>query len=291
MEVRQLEYFVAVAEDLHFGRAADRLHIGQSAVSQQIARLERELGAQLFDRTTRRVQLTAAGRRLLPEATATLLAVQRLRAVVAEPLDEVTGVLSLGTSEGLGDRLDQVLDAIATRAPQLRVRLVSLPSAARLDALRRGELDAAFVRSATDAADLAAVTVWTETLVAALPATHPAAAQSVLTLAELSAVPLRLSPRETNSGLHDLLEEQFRSIGVQPVRGAPIISVYDALAEIGAGQTAWTVLYSAAAEQLRVRRVAFRRLDLPAIRTDVVTTHGPRPPAVQILLDACLAAS
>src|SRR5690349_24996895 len=130
MEVRQLEFFVAVAEELHFGRAAERLHIGQPAVSQHVARLERELGVQLFDRTTRRVRLTGAGRRLLPEAHATLTAFGRLRAAVAEPAGDITGRLRIGTSEGLGDRLDQVLDQIATLAPAVDVRLVSLPSVA-----------------------------------------------------------------------------------------------------------------------------------------------------------------
>ncbi|WP_198675874.1 LysR family transcriptional regulator [Kribbella monticola] len=291
MEVRQLEYFVAVAEDLHFGRAADRLHIGQPAVSQQIARLERELGAQLFDRTTRRVQLTAAGRRLLPAAKEALTAIGRLRATVVEPVDELAGTLRIGTSEGLGDRLDQVLDSMANQAPRLQVRLVSLPSAGRLDALRRGQLDAAFVRPAPQVTDLSTVPVWTETLVAALPATHPAAARSVVKLGDLADVPLRMSPREANPGLHDLLERQLESMEVEPARGVPIISVYDALAEIGTGDAAWTVLYSAAAEQLRVRRIAFRKLDLPAVQTVVVTPPGPQPAAVQLLLDTCLTAS
>jgi DNA-binding transcriptional LysR family regulator len=290
VEVRQLEYFIAVAEDLHFGRAADRLHIGQPAVSQHIARLERELGAQLFDRTTRRVQLTAAGRRLLPEAKATLTAFARLRATVAEPVDELTGVLRVGTSEGLGDRLDLVLDSIATRAPHLQVRLVSLPSSTRLDAVRRGELDAAFVRPAPHAADLTTVTVWTESLVAALPATHQLAARSVLRLADLADVPLRMSSRDANPGLHDLVEDLVQSAEVDQQRGAPIISVYDALAEIGTGDTAWTVLYSGAAEQMRARRIAFRKLDLPAIPTVVATSIGPQSAAVQLLLDSCLTA-
>lgn len=286
MEVRQLEYFVAVAEDLHFGRAAERLHIGQPAVSQHIARLERELGAQLFDRTTRRVQLTAAGGRLLPEAKASLAALERLRAAVAEPADDLTGILRVGTSEGLGDRLDQVLESIATRAPHLQVRLVSLPLATRLEALRQGDLDAAFVRPAPQVADLATLTVWTEALVAALPATHPAAARSVVRLVDLAGVPLRMSSRDANPGLHDLLEDHFRTMNVEPARGAPILSVYDALTEIGTGDTAWTVLYSAAAEQLRTRRIAFRRLDLPSVETVIATTLAPQRAAVQLLLDA-----
>jgi DNA-binding transcriptional LysR family regulator len=291
MEIRQLEYFVAVAEDLHFGRAAERLHIGQPTVSQQVARLERELGALLFDRTTRRVELTPAGRRLLPEAKAALEALERLRAAVAEPLDQLTGVLRIGTSEGLGDRLDRALDSIATRAPQLEVRLVSLPATARLDAVRQGELDAAFVRPAPQVTDLATFSVWTEALVAALPATHPAAARSVLTLGDLADVPLRISRRAANPGFNDLVEDLLRSMHFDPPRGAPIISVYDALVEIGTGAVAWTVLYASAAERLRVRRIAFRKLDVPAVQTVVATARGPQSPGVRLLLDSCLAAA
>src|SRR5207237_6990130 len=104
-------------------------------------------------------------------------------------------------------------------------------------------------------------------------------------LADLAEVPRRLSSRDANPGLHDLLEDHLQSMEVRPVRGAPIISVYDALAEIGTGDAAWTVLYSAAAEQLRARRIAFRKLDLPAVQTVVATRLGPPPAAVQLLLD------
>ncbi|HEY3715028.1 MAG TPA: LysR family transcriptional regulator [Jatrophihabitantaceae bacterium] len=105
MELRQLEYFAEVAELLNFGRAAERLHVGQPAVSQQIQRLERELGQPLFDRSARTVRLTEAGQRLLPEARAVLAAVERARA--AAQGGPASGPLRLGTSTGLGERLSR----------------------------------------------------------------------------------------------------------------------------------------------------------------------------------------
>ncbi|MFF4290526.1 LysR family transcriptional regulator [Streptomyces sp. NPDC001633] len=113
MELRQVRYFVTVAHELHFGRAAERLHIVQSAVSQQVRRLERELGAELFDRSARQVRLTAVGARFLPEAQALLAAEERARAVVAELTAGRSRTLRLGTSTGLGAHLDRVLDALA----------------------------------------------------------------------------------------------------------------------------------------------------------------------------------
>lgn len=168
MELRQLVYFVTVAEELHFGRAAERLHIVQSAVSQQIRRLERELGAELFDRSPRHVRLTGAGERLLPEARTVLAAVDRARAAVA-PAE----VLRLGTSTGLGAHLDRVLAGFAERKPAVQVELVSLPARERLARVVDGRLDAAFVRGAEPLAGVRVLPLWPDPLVAALPAGHP----------------------------------------------------------------------------------------------------------------------
>ncbi|WP_175084732.1 LysR family transcriptional regulator [Candidatus Frankia nodulisporulans] len=133
MELRQLRYVVAVAEEGHFGRAAERLCTGQPAVSQQVRRLERELGIDLFDRTPRGVRLTAAGELFLPEARAVLAAQDRARAVAARLAGEYTGTLRLGTSRGLGERLAAVLERLRWRAPHLEVDLVAAPTRVRLD--------------------------------------------------------------------------------------------------------------------------------------------------------------
>ncbi len=145
MELRQLRYFTAVADEGGFGRAAERLHIVQSAVSQQISRLERELGVELFDRSARRVKVTPAGERLLLEARAVLDAADRTRRVAATLAAGEEGVLRLGTVHGPGDRIYRLLDRLAGIAPRLEVRPERRPPQARLAAVRSRALDAAVV--------------------------------------------------------------------------------------------------------------------------------------------------
>jgi DNA-binding transcriptional LysR family regulator len=146
VELRQLQYFVAVAEELHFGRAAQRLHIVQPAVSQQIRRLERELGVPLLDRTPRRVRLTTQGERLLAEARTVLAAADRTAAVAAQLALHDRGRLRVGTSPGLSDRLEQILLTLRQDAPELQVELDNRPGLEQLDAVARGDLDLALVR-------------------------------------------------------------------------------------------------------------------------------------------------
>ncbi|MGW7492518.1 LysR family transcriptional regulator [Streptomyces sp. NPDC054786] len=179
MELRQVRYFVMVAQELHFGRAAEKLHIVQSAVSQQIGRLERELRTELFDRSARQVRLTAVGERFLPEARALLAAEQRARAVIAEFAEVRAATLRVGTSTGLGAHLDRVLEALADLAPEIRVELVAARARERLDRVASGELAAAFLRGEPRDGQrdgLRFVPLWQDPLVAVVPARHPPAA-------------------------------------------------------------------------------------------------------------------
>ncbi|CAG7647057.1 LysR family transcriptional regulator [Actinacidiphila bryophytorum] len=282
MELRQLHYFATVAAELSFSRAAEQLHIVQPGVSQQISRLERELGVPLFHRTTRQVRLTPAGERLLPEARAALDAAERVRQLAVElAAGTEPAALRIGTSQGLGDRLDRILEAAG-----VPVRLTARPLHDRLAAVRSGELDAAFVRVLTGAPGLDLLPLWTDPLVAALPAAHPLAAQPALTPEQLSALPVRLAPAEQNRPLHDLLT----AAGVGRLRAAPFTTVQDTLAEIGSGPPTWTVLYAAVADLTPVRRVAFRPLTAPTPTTSLAVRPGHRPPGLRDFLAACRSA-
>ncbi|MFC5181567.1 LysR family transcriptional regulator [Actinomadura harenae] len=287
MELRQLEYFVAVAEELGFARAAERLHVVQPAVSKQIARLERELGVPLFDRSTRHVRITSAGERLLPEIRAVLAAAARVDRIAAGIASGADGVLRIGTSQGLGDRLDQVLDRLAAAAPRLRVRLSGAPLAERLAAVRGGALDAAFVRVLGDAPGLELLPLWTEPLVVVLPAAHPLAGHATLTIDQVAGLPVRLSAREVNPVLHELVTAAIAATGREPRFGPPFTNLQDTLAELAAGPATWTVLYEAATPQVPVGRVAYRRLAGPEPMTYLAVPPGPPSPAVRLLLDAC----
>lgn len=282
MELRQLRYFVTVAEELHFGRAAERLHIAQPAVSQQVRRLERELKVELLDRSPRRVRLTEAGLRFLPAARAVLAAADQARASVAELAGGRAEVFRLGTVTGLGERLDGVLDGFAAKAPALQVELVALPVHERLAHVADGRLDAAFVRSpAGDSPDLDFLPAWDDPLVVALPARHPLAAQDEVRLADLAPVPLRLTERRNHPALVDLVLSSCQQAGFEPVPAPTSTTLQDTLAAIGAGSPMWTVVYASNARQVHNPRVAFRPfanggLALPiavAVRAGAVSPH------------------
>ncbi|MGA5821221.1 LysR family transcriptional regulator [Kitasatospora sp. NPDC094028] len=286
MELRQLRCFVAVAEELHFGRAAERLLLGQPAVSQQVRRLEREVKVELFDRSPRYVRLTPAGERFLPAARRVLAAEDAARALAAELA--APAVLRLGTVTGLGERLDLILDAYQRRAPEVRVELESVPVRERLVRLADGRLDAAFVRGAVadGSPELRFVPVWQEELVVALPARHPLAGQPVVDLAELAALPLRLTERPNHPALVDLVLEACARAGFRPGLLPSQSILQDTLASIGTGAPSWTVVYAANARTTTTRRIVFRPCRTPLALTTSVAVRRSAP-LPRVLLEAC----
>ncbi len=263
MELRQLRYFVTVAEELHFGRAAERLHIVQPAVSQQIRRLERSLGVTLFLRTTRNVSLTEAGQRFRPHALAVLAAAERASDSVSEFRSSGSQV-RLGTSEGLGDRLDVLLSAFALLAPSASLELVHAPTSQRLQRVRDGSLSATIVRGSWPSSGLDFTPLWTDEVMVALPASHLLAASSEVSFASLAALPARLSSPSRNQPLYDLVVWCCRSAGFEPVLGKEFTTAQDTLGTLGYGRPHWTVFYRAHANLLPIPGVVFRPLVEPS---------------------------
>ncbi|WAL68761.1 LysR family transcriptional regulator [Amycolatopsis cynarae] len=238
MELRALRYFVTVAEELHFGRAAERLGIVQPAVSQQIARLERELGVRLLDRSPRTVRLTEAGRRVLGSAREALAAAERVRTAANKPGHRVR----IGTTPGLGHRLERGIDALREHNPSFEVVLVELPVGARIEALRNGELDLALARGQVSAAGLRIVPAWSEPLRVLLSAHHPAATRDVIGLAELEACPLRIPSRDCDAPLHDAVITALHEAGLRPRFGRPTGTIENTLIELGTDPRSWSIL-------------------------------------------------
>lgn len=293
MELRQIEYFVAVAEHLHFGRAAEALSIGQPAVSQQLARLERELGVELIDRTPRTVRLTVAGARFLPEARAVLTAVERARArATLSPTPEPARRLRLGGSSGLGDRLGAVLGILEGQVPPVHAELVTAPTRARLERVAAGQLDAAFVRGVASAPGVELIEMWQDRLLVLLPAAHPLADLDVVPMAALADLPLRIVERRTNPPLVDLVIGACAEAGFTPTLTDHPERIENILAAIATGPPTWTVLYEPHARMLHQGAVVFRPSDPPlqmttalAVPEDATTAH------IAPLLRACAAAA
>jgi len=243
VELRQLRYFVAVAEELHFGRAAERLSVVQPAVSQQVARLERELGVRLLERSSRRVALTGDGARLLAEARAALAAADNVRALAAELAAGRAGILRLGTSPGLADRLHRGVSAMRRSVPDIGLELVHGTPAAHCAAIRAGQLDLALVRGPVRGPGLRTVELWREPLHAVLPASHPAAAAPALPVDALAGMVLRLPARTAEPALHDAVLAACHHAGFVPCFGRPMGSAQDTVVEIGASRDEVAIVY------------------------------------------------
>jgi DNA-binding transcriptional LysR family regulator len=202
---------------------------------------------------------------------------------------EQESTLRLGTSVGLGTRLDALLTALTERAPQLTVELVSMPQATRLQQVRVGELDAAFIRGADRSPDLELLPLWRDVLVAALPARHPLAAQQEVALADLADLPLRIAPREANPYLVDTVVGVCRTAGFEPILGPAFTTDQDTLAAIASGRPSWTVYYAAQAQIQLAPRVVFRPFTDPAPAVRAYLAVRPDPPSHRLtaLLDAC----
>src|SRR5262245_45688446 len=203
--VRHLRYFAVVADELHFGRAAERLHMAQPPLSQRIQRLERELGVRLFDRSSRQVGLTPAGRALVGPAHDVLAAVDRLVAGAgAVAGGAAAGRLRLGLLPETGAAtMAAIVRQVARACPALTLELSGAATSEALRALTDRSLDVATVRLPVDEAGLRVGPVLHQPWGVVLPAGSPLARRRRVSLAELSDTPLALFPRATAPGFHD----------------------------------------------------------------------------------------
>jgi len=278
MELRALRSFLAVAEELHFGRAAERVGVSQPSLSQHIARLEAELGTALFQRTSRRVRLTPAGAALVPGARRALIEVQRGARAARDAAGGSTGELVIGA---LGSALNGMLPALVrvftAQAPDVAIDIRQLDTAEQLAALQDRRLDVGFTRSAEPALGLVVTSVAEEPLVAVLPADHPLAAGATVALEALADQPFVLWPRQASVGFYDEVITACRHAGFSPHikfegRGAETLL---GLVAAGLGVSIQPEPY----RNLARTGVAFRPLAAPAPTTTLQVAHRRGDPA------------
>lgn len=239
--LRQLAAFDAVATELHFGRAADRLGITQAAISQLVHRLERDHGVTLFERSSRHVALTSAGTTLLEPARATLRAHASFTEAAQAAALGHQGTLRIAPSDATAGALATLLEGFRQRHSSIAVDLVTLNSADKPTAVRSGSIDVAFVRAPVRAAGVRRESLWTEPLVAVLPASSAAATATIADRHVLADLPLLIIDRRSNAAMHDELIAEARRAGVEPRLGRPLIGGREGLAAVAAGD-GWTLV-------------------------------------------------
>jgi DNA-binding transcriptional LysR family regulator len=282
MEFRQLQLFIAVAEELHFGRAAARIGMAQPPFSQQIRRLETELGVELLTRTSRRVALTAAGARLLEEARALLARRTDVVHAVRQAASGEEGTLRVGfaASSAFGV-LPDIVSRFRKRFPKVKLELNDSETLEVTAALASGALDLAILRGPLRHEGLTIERLLRERFVLALPARHPRARQQVIALSSLANEPFVLFPRHSAPGLHDLVTSMCLAAGFSPNihQEASSWPSVVGMVEAGLGLT----IAPASSRALCPKGVVFRALSgAPGLAELVVAFPGPRPsPAAQ----------
>jgi DNA-binding transcriptional LysR family regulator len=286
MELRHLRYFIAVAEELHFGRAAQKLGIAQPPLSQQIRRLEEELEVMLFERTRRRVRLTHAGQAFLDEARRTVAqAAQAIKVARQADRGEV-GRLAVGfVPTAIYHALPSVLLAFRKRFPQVELVLRELGATEQFHMLRDGRLQAGFVRSTVEDTLLIQETIFPEPLILALPATHPLAGSRRATLRKFAKDPFIIFPRALGAGFHDQIVGLCQRAGFSPrvVQEANEMQTIVSLvaAEIG------IAVVPASIRTLHMPGVAYVEIQKPVAQTamTVAWRRDDPSPVLQAFLD------
>ena len=215
MELRQLRYFVILAEELHFGRAAAREHIVQSALSQQLQRLERELGVLLIERTTHHVQLSPAGAAFLIEARQILAHVDRA-AAAAQRAARSTPSLRVGIVDASYDSMPLILHAIQQRFPDLEIHQVEAGVPEQFQRLMDGRLDVGLGRASLAPPTVASELFRLDPLGVLVAEEHRFAALSAVPVASLAAEPLLLAEEERAPEFNQFVIELCRSVGFAP---------------------------------------------------------------------------
>jgi DNA-binding transcriptional LysR family regulator len=262
IELRHLHAFLIVAEELHFGRASERLGISQPPLSQQIRRVEEAIGHRLFDRDTRNVVLTPAGEAFVQTARAVL---DRLATGVARARDIATGEggrLSVGFTPTTALRLlPRIVPAFRAAYPKVEIDLAEMLPAPLIDALRLGRIDVAIMRDPSPADGLAATVLHTESYVAVLPDGHRHADTEPFALADLADDPFILFPQGAESQSVARVFALCAEAGFAPRAAQQVPGWQTAISLVGSGMG--VTILPESVENLQLPGIVYRRIASP----------------------------
>lgn len=288
VNLKRLKYFSVLAEELHFGRAAERLHMAQPGLSQQMKRLEAELGAKLLERDRRSTRLTPAGQLLQEEAARLLRDADALIGRVRARASGITGNLTVAyTRSAVYLGTTEVVREFRERHPDVQVRTVSAWTARNLEMLHDREVDAAFVRPPIEDPGVELLRLVMEELVAAVPAEHPLARRATVTPDDLADEDVVFWPRELGPGHYDRIVRQAWP------RGQPRLVLEEPddeqiLAAVGTG-IAISILERRRATRLCPANVTLRRFadPVPTAELAIAWRTGEATPILTAFLDGC----
>jgi DNA-binding transcriptional LysR family regulator len=270
MELRRVRYFVAVAEELHFRRAAQRLHLAQPALSQQVRKLELELGVQLLHRSKRGVALTTAGSAFLHEARRLLRQADEAARTAQSARDGALGNLRVGhLPDTLPSLLLRAFARFAASHPGVNVAPETVSMRRGIEDVRAGRLDVAVIGLPAPVSGLEVTRLEVEETVAAIADRHPLSGRASVPMDRLAEEQIVLLPRSTNPAFFDGVASAFRTAGIAPsvVESAEPI-VMHALLSVAAG-LGIALLPSSAAERYNAHGVTFLPLDAPSPTTEI----------------------
>jgi DNA-binding transcriptional LysR family regulator len=236
MELRHLRYFVAVAKELHFARASERLHIEPSPLSRAIRELESDLGAELFERDRRGIRLTWAGQVLLDNVGRVFTALDQAKNNVKAAASGYRGILRIALSDGfVPQRLAALLSLCREQESDVDIRLFEIPLAQQIKGLRSDLYDAGFARSDDVGERILTAAVWNDPLVLAVPARHPLLVHKNIPFEEVLNYPLVLCHPEACEGYYRQIERLLHTVDVQPVVAEHVATHELMLALVSAG--------------------------------------------------------
>lgn len=272
MDLRHLRHFVAVAEELHFSRAAARLGIGQPPLSQSIQALEAELGAKLFERTKRHVALTEPGQLLLTEARDILARTERAAILTRRAARGEVGELKVGftAASPFVPVVPRIIDAYRRANPDVHLTLTELPSLRQLTALAEGRIDVGFVREPrTPTGDAFTFhTVLREPLIAVLRADHRLAERDPVPLAELAGEPFVFYPADYGTSTLEHVSALCSAAGFQPCVAQEAREAFTIIGLVAAG--VGVSILPAQLRQVAVEGVVYRSLDASGAYTTLL---------------------